>query len=168
MKYNPTVNSRSQKMYYFILCGPLALCNASKEDVTTSFYCFDVMGDLLLWEARFSQREECNHQNDGGLTRFRSAVISRCLMVDHLLMMGINCTGLVLRTCMPYVVPFSRAIIKRRWTCSWRSYYMTAMLKSFTRMSSFPAKIFFWTTIWQTSWFKLDWTCRSWRCYVRA
>ena len=72
MKYNPTVNSRSQKMYYFILFGPLALCNASK-DVTTSFYCFDVMGDLLLWEARFSQREECNHQNDGGLTRFRSA-----------------------------------------------------------------------------------------------
>jgi hypothetical protein len=47
MKYNPTVNSRSQKMYYFILFGPLALCNASK-DVTTSFYCFDVMGDLLL------------------------------------------------------------------------------------------------------------------------
>ena len=31
------------------------------------------MGDLLLWEARFSQREECNHQNDGGLTKFRSA-----------------------------------------------------------------------------------------------
>ena len=31
------------------------------------------MGDLLLWEARYSQREECNHQNNGGLTRFRSA-----------------------------------------------------------------------------------------------
>ena len=72
MKYNPTVNSRSQKMYYLILFGPLALCNASK-DVTTSFYCFDVMGDLLLWETRYSQREECNHQNEGGLTRFRSA-----------------------------------------------------------------------------------------------
>ena len=72
MKYNPTVNSRSQTMYYFILFGPLALCNASK-DVTTSFYCFDVMGDLLLWETRFSQCEECNHHNDGGLTRFRSA-----------------------------------------------------------------------------------------------
>ena len=69
---NPTVNSRSKKMYYFILFGPLALCNDSK-DVTTSFYCFDVMGDLLLWETRFSQREECNHQNEGGLTRFRSA-----------------------------------------------------------------------------------------------
>jgi hypothetical protein len=31
MKYNPTVNSRSQKMYYFILFGPLSLCNASKD-----------------------------------------------------------------------------------------------------------------------------------------
>ena len=72
MKYNPTVHSRSQKMFYFILFGPLALCNASK-DVTTSFYCFDVMGDLLLWETRYSQREEANHQNEGGLTRFRSA-----------------------------------------------------------------------------------------------
>ena len=72
MKYNPSVNSCSKKMYYFILFGPLALCNASKE-VTTSFYCFDHMGDLLLWEARFTQREECNHKNDGGLTRFRSA-----------------------------------------------------------------------------------------------
>jgi hypothetical protein len=72
MKYNPSVNSCSKKMYYFILFGPLALCNASKE-VTTSFYCFDHMGDLLLWEARLTQREECNHQSEGGLTRFRSA-----------------------------------------------------------------------------------------------
>jgi hypothetical protein len=72
MKYLPTVNSSTRKMYYFILFGPLALCNASKT-VSSSFYCFDHMGDLLLWEARFSQREECNHQNNGGLTRFRSA-----------------------------------------------------------------------------------------------
>ena len=72
MKYLPTVNSSTRKMYDFILFGPLALCNASKT-VSSSFYCFDHMGDLLLWEARFSQREECNHQNNGGLTRFRSA-----------------------------------------------------------------------------------------------
>ena len=61
-----------QRLHHPSLFGPLALCNASKE-VTTSFYCFDHMGDLLLWEARFTQREECNHKNDGGLTRFRSA-----------------------------------------------------------------------------------------------
>ena len=48
IKYLPTVNSSTRKMYYFIL---LALCNASKT-VTTSLYCFDHMGDLLLWEAR--------------------------------------------------------------------------------------------------------------------
>jgi len=68
MKYLPTVNSSTRMMYYFILFGPLALCNASKT-VTTSFCCFDHM----LWEASFFQREECNHQNNGGLTRFRSA-----------------------------------------------------------------------------------------------
>ncbi len=72
IKYLPTVNSSTWKMYYFILFGPLALCNASKT-VTTSLYCIDHMDDLLLWEARISQREECNHQNNGGLTRFRSA-----------------------------------------------------------------------------------------------
>ena len=61
MKYNPTLNSRSQKIYYFILFGLL-------DDVTTSFYCFDVVGNLHMWDTRFSQREECYHQSDGGLS----------------------------------------------------------------------------------------------------
>ena len=144
---NPTVNSRSQKMYFFFLFGPLAQCNVSK-DVTTSFFCFDVMGDLLLWETRFSQREECNHQNEGGLTRFRSAdyfAVSdgrpSSQDPEELYRFGIEDMYALRQTMFQSkdrskVDLFVKVIILH-----------DSMRKSFIRLSSFPAKKIFSTTI---------------------
>ena len=151
IEYLPTVNSSTRKMYYFILFGPLALCNASKT-VTTSLYCFDHMGDLLLLCARNATTRTMAAWQD-----FAQQIISLCLMVDLLLIMWRSWTGLVLRTSMLNVAPCSKTGIKWMLTCSWRLFFMTAILRSFTRTSWFQDRKFYWTTISRT--FKLPWTC---------
>ena len=52
------IKSPKQKTLYFILFGPLSLCNASAS-VTANFCHFDhVMGDPLIWTVKYETRSE--------------------------------------------------------------------------------------------------------------
>ena len=106
------------------------------------------MGDLLLWEARFFQREECNHQNNGGLTRFCSADYFAVSdgrpssdNVEVLNRFGIEDMYALRRTMFQ-----DRHQVKVDLL-----FFMTAILRSFTRTSSFQDRKFYLTKISRTT-----------------
>ena len=59
------------KTYYFILFGPLALCNAS-EDVSVRFWNFDLEGNLLIWQLMLKMFEEFTESNEQTVTAYTS------------------------------------------------------------------------------------------------
>lgn len=61
------------KTYYFILFGPLALCN-SNDEISVSFFNFDDRdGSLLIWKSSLVMAAEDNENDVESFTAFDSS-----------------------------------------------------------------------------------------------
>ena len=73
-------NRSMTKTYYFILFGPLALCN-SNDEISVSFFNFDDRdGSLLIWKSSLLMAAEDNENDIESFTAFDSSDRFKLLM----------------------------------------------------------------------------------------